>query len=102
MALLTLVSCAKQNRLSNQALFSQIQVHETRIAGGELAVRSADDCRAAHSPAEQEVCDPSVELCKLTDGIKDKDAARRCLIASDTCRAARERVRALCATPATP
>lgn len=63
-------------------------------------MRAASDCREAHAPAEVAVCDPSVELCKLTHGVDNQDAVRRCLVASDTCRAARERARALCATPA--
>lgn len=102
-ALLTLVAvagCSKQAGLPTRELFQRIQVYETRIAGGELAVRSATSCREAFAPSESEVCDPSVALCELTAGVENKDAVRRCLIASDSCRAARERARALCATPA--
>jgi hypothetical protein len=98
---LTLTGCRKHDGLGTEEVFAAIQVRETRIAGGEAAVRSAVTCREAHSPAEVEVCDPSVELCKLSGQLPDnKDALRRCLMASDACRAARERARALCATPA--
>ena len=101
--LLTLLGCRKHDGLTAEQVFAAVQVHETRIAGGEAAVRSASNCREAHAPAEVEVCDPSVELCKLTSQLgDDTDAVRRCLMASDSCRAARERARALCATPAPP
>jgi hypothetical protein len=94
------VGCSKHARLPTQELFQRIQIYETRIAGGEIAVRGATNCREVHAPSEVEVCDPSVELCKLTADVDNKDALRRCLTASDSCRAARERARALCATPA--
>ena len=99
--ILTVLGCSKHAGLPPQEVFAAIQVHEARIAGGEAAVHSASDCREAHAPAEMEVCDPSVELCKLSEQLEDnQDAVRRCLMASDSCRAARERARALCATPA--
>ena len=97
---LTLLACAKQAGLPSQEVFARIQEYEARIEGGEIAVRGASDCREAHAPAEEQVCDPSVALCKLTEGSDNKDAVRRCLVAADSCRAARERARALCATPA--
>ncbi|HEX6240405.1 MAG TPA: hypothetical protein VFZ61_05910 [Polyangiales bacterium] len=99
--MLTLLGCSKHAGLPAQEIFARIQVYEARIGGGEGAVRSATECREAHGPAEEEVCDPSVELCELSGQLKDnQDAVRRCLMASDSCRAARERARALCATPA--
>jgi hypothetical protein len=95
------LGCAKQAGLPPQEVFAAIQVYEARIADGEAAVHSASDCREAHAPAEVEVCDPSVELCKLSGQLgENQDAVRRCLMAADSCRAARERARALCATPA--
>ena len=102
MGLLTAGACAKRRALPEDELFHRIQVYEARIADAQVEVRSATGCRAAHSPAEEGVCDPSAELCKLTQGVENKDALRRCLMASDSCRAARERARALCATSGSP
>lgn len=96
---LTLGACAKRHALPHDELFLRIQVLEARIAEAQLSVRAASDCRAAHAPAEEGVCDPSKALCKLSEGSENHDALQRCLMASDSCRASRERVRALCGTP---
>jgi hypothetical protein len=96
---LTSVACAKRHAMPQDELFRRIQVLEAGISEAQLAVRGATDCRAAHGPAEEGVCDPSKALCKLTDGSDNLDALQRCLMASDSCRAARERTRALCGTP---
>ena len=98
----TLASCSKQSTLPSNELFRRIQEHEARIDAGNEAVRAAVTCRQAHAPAETHVCDESQALCALTLESKDVDANRRCVMASDSCRAARERARALCATPASP
>lgn len=98
--LLTMSSCAKRKQLPDAELFRRIQEHEARIAHGETEVRLAVNCKEAHAPSERNVCDESKALCKLTSKSEDLDAVRRCVIASDSCRAARERARALCATSA--
>jgi hypothetical protein len=100
--LITLSACVKRKTLPNDELFRRVQEHEARIAVGEAEVRAADHCKEAHEPAERGVCDESKALCKLTVRSQELDAVRRCVIASDTCRAARERAQALCATPAQP
>jgi hypothetical protein len=99
-ALLTMSACAKRHEMPQEELFRRIQVLEAGIAEAQLAVRSATDCREAHGPSEEGVCDPSVALCKLTEGVENQDALQRCLMAADSCRAARERASALCATSA--
>jgi hypothetical protein len=96
---LTPVACAKRHALPHDELFGRIQVLEATIAEAQLSVRAATDCRAAHAPAEEGVCDPSKALCKLSEGSENHDALQRCLMASDSCRASRERVRALCGMP---
>jgi hypothetical protein len=96
--LLTSLGCAKRNSLPEDELFRRIQVHEAVIADAEHLVHEAKTCRAAYEPAERGVCDESKALCNLTQGAKQVDATQRCLIAADTCRAMRERARALCAT----
>jgi hypothetical protein len=93
-------ACAKSHEMPQEELFRRIQVFEAGIAEAQLAVRSATNCREAHGPAEEGVCDPSVALCKLTKGVENRDALQRCLMAADGCRAARERASALCATSA--
>lgn len=102
MVSLTGAACAKRHALPEDELFRRIQVLEARITEAQLSVRNASDCRTAHGPAEEGVCDPSKALCKLTDGSDNADALQRCLMASDSCRAARERTRALCGTPNKP
>lgn len=97
--LVVFIACAHRGALSHDELYRRIQVFEARIAKGSFMVRNATTCKKAHAPAEREVCDPSAALCELTDGLKDTDAIRRCVLSSDACRAARERARALCATP---
>jgi hypothetical protein len=99
---LTPLACAKRHALPQDELFRRIQVLEARIAEAQLSVRNAGDCRSAHGPAEEGVCDPSKALCKLTDGSTNLDALQRCLMASDSCRAARDRTRALCGSPKAP
>jgi hypothetical protein len=94
----TLAACAKRKNLPEDELFRRIQVHEAVIADAEHVVIEAQTCRAAYEPAERGVCDESKALCKLTQDAEQIDATHRCLIASDTCRAMRERARALCAT----
>ena len=94
----TLFGCAKRNSLPEDELFRRIQVHEAAIADAERVVIDAQTCRAAYEPAERGVCDESKALCKLTQDARQVDATHRCLIAGDTCRAMRERARALCAT----
>jgi hypothetical protein len=101
-ACLTQDACAKRNTLPEQELFQRIQVFEERIATAQMSVHNATGCREAHAPSEEGVCDPSVELCALTAETANKDALRRCLMASDSCRSARERARALCASPGRP
>jgi hypothetical protein len=96
---LTPAACAKRQALPQDELFRRIQVLEASIAEAQLSVRAASDCRRAHAPAEEGVCDPSKALCKLTEGSENRDALQRCLMASDSCRASRERVRALCGKP---
>jgi hypothetical protein len=96
---LTPAACAKRHALPPDELFRRIQVLEASIAEAQLSVRAATDCRAAHAPAEEGVCDPSKALCKLSEGSENHDALQRCLMASDSCRASRERVRALCGMP---
>ena len=98
---LTPVACAKRHALPQEELFQRIQLLEARITDGQLSVRAAANCRAAHGPAEEGVCDPSKALCKLTEGSDNRDALQRCLMASDSCRASRERVSALCGMPVT-
>lgn len=100
--LITMSACAKRKTLPSDELFRRIQQHEAQIAVGEAEVRAADSCKQAHGPAERAVCDESQALCKLTLKSEQLDAVRRCVIATDTCRAARERAQALCATPAQP
>jgi hypothetical protein len=85
--------------LPENELFRRIQILEAHIAEAQLAVRTATSCREAHGPSEEGVCDPSVALCRLTEGVENRDALQRCLMASDACRAARERALALCAAP---
>ena len=99
-ALPTLCGCATRGTLPEDELFRRIQIHEAAIAYAEGVVHEATTCRAAYRPAERGVCDESKALCKLTQDAEQVDATHRCLIASDTCRAMRERARALCATPA--
>jgi hypothetical protein len=94
----TLFGCAKRTALPENELFRRIQVHEAAIADGESAVHEARTCRAVYEPAERGVCDESKALCRLTQEAEQQDAKRRCLMASDTCRAVRERARALCGT----
>lgn len=94
----TLLACAKRGALPEDELFRRIQVHEAAIADAERAVFNANTCRAVYEPAERGVCDESKALCKLTQDAEQVDAIHRCLIASDTCLAMRERARALCAT----
>ncbi len=96
---LTPAACAKRHALPQDELFHRIQLLEARIADAQLSVRAAADCRAAHGPAEEGVCDPSKALCKLTEGSENRDAVQRCLMASDSCRASRERASALCGMP---
>jgi len=100
--LITLSACAKRKQLPTDELFRRVQLHEARIAEGEADVRAAQTCREAHEPAERNVCDESKALCKLTLHSEQVDAIRRCVIATDSCRASRERAQALCATPAQP
>lgn len=95
-----LSGCASRRALRNDELYRKIQLHEARIAEAEVVVRAADNCIAAHGPAESGVCDESKALCKLTVNSNQTDAVRRCVLASDSCRAARERARTLCARPA--
>jgi hypothetical protein len=98
--LLTSTACAKRHALPQDELFRRIQVLEARIAEAQLSVRAATGCREAHGPSEEGVCDPSVALCKLTNGVENRDALQRCLMASDSCRAARARASALCGSAA--
>lgn len=100
--LITLSGCAKRHALPNDELFRRVQEHEAKIAEGEAEVHAATSCKEAHEPAERAVCDESKALCKLTSKSPEQDAVRRCVIASDSCRASRERAQALCATPAQP
>ena len=99
---ITLSGCAKRKQLPSDELFRRVQLHEARIAEGEAEVRAAQSCREAHEPAERNVCDESKALCQLTLRSEQVDAIRRCVIATDSCRASRERAQALCATPAQP
>jgi hypothetical protein len=85
--------------MSPDELFRRIQVFEAGIANAQIAVLGATHCREAHNPAEEGVCDPSVALCKLTEDSENRDAVHRCLMASDSCRAARARASALCSVP---
>lgn len=80
--------------------FRRIQIHEAELASAEARLLHEPQCTAQTASLARHVCDATRSLCTLSSELHDRDASLRCLHASETCSAAREHQRALCATHA--
>jgi hypothetical protein len=76
--------------------FRRIQRYEASIALGNEELRSPPSCEAAQRTAEERVCTPSEQLCRLADELGGADESARCTQAKDACTGARERARMAC------